>query len=274
MMDQSHATPADFFEMFTRNLEPDAFFAVEHNIVRRSANETQADPSVHLGESSWYPLTESGLLPLLNKHAFVINEVRDEHVAVSIVETSFACYGYAAPIRRRGRDKRKKKAIRESVEDLKSMIAAERAMLKHFVSLSDAYKRDPQLSSTEAKTSMEVLLSGLYSRNPEQAAMFGQVEFEPNQMAWIQLFDQIGSQTLGEFLGINSMADIPGGDLDARADEIRQQAGADTPPAETAPEAMVASKPSKPSSLCERLQKQNLSVNPMSRYFWKQKQRG
>jgi len=263
----SSLDPQNLLAFLKRNLEPGTTFLREDSDAGISFVVAGHSTLAEGADQKWYHLTPEGVMGLASAQALVLESVDLERnqVLMSVQETSFISYGFAAPVRRMKRKRRF--PIRESADGIKDAIRGNRSLLKHFISLSDAYKADPQLSSKQAKTAMQAILKSLYDAgSSDVAASYGQVDFEPNQMAWISFFDQIGEQTLGEFLGISDTSEIPGANLDQRADDIRKQAGADEVP-ETDPAALLASTPPRASNLQERRKRFDAALKPMARYY-------
>lgn len=266
-IDSSAAFARPFHAMIARNLETGAKFVLHEDRINR-VEPVQEDEH---GEGQWYPLTQDGLESLmLLPDGFVILQISESgsHIfCAPIVESSFLSMGFAVTNARR---KRRRIPIKESADDIKALIRDNRPLLRHFLTLSDAYRSDQQLSSAEAKTAMEVLLKGIYDRNPEAALAWGNVTFEPNQLAWISFLDTIGQQTLGQFLGISRIEDIPGGDIEARVDQIRKDAGADKPQSEPEPAPpLISSKEQKRANLLERHRRSLRAINPRLANFYR-----
>lgn len=106
-------------------------------------------------------------------------------------------------------------------EQIKELIRSNRTALRLFIQLADAYRTDdPQLAGKEATAAMVGLLR-LSSDTPD--SHFGSAQWEPDPLAFAQFLDGIGDQSLGDFLGVENLDDIPGSSIEARADAIRDQ---------------------------------------------------
>ncbi len=262
----------DLSRLLARNLEEGAVFVQDRDYLNGDTIVRLAENRSGQGGGEWFRLSdEASLQPLLTKEGFIVEDVSGDgnDVLLSFFETSFASYGYAQPVRRLRGQKRRKVAIRESVEGIKGAVRDNRALLKHFILLSDEYRKNPQLSSKEAKASMQSLMRGLYdSGSGDIAASYGAVEFEPDVLSWVSLFDVIGEQTLAQFLGIDSVAEIPGADINQRADEIRQLAGADDVPPDE-PEKILASRETGYAGLSikERMRRADIARNPVMGHY-------
>lgn len=96
-------------------------------------------------------------------------------------------------------------------DPLKRLAAHNLPLVQHIVNLRKAYLEDPHLGSKEATTSMAAIMHHLWRKDEKAAYYFGRVTFEPNIDSFIALFDDIGNQPLGPYLGIKSVNDIPQG---------------------------------------------------------------
>ncbi len=96
------------------------------------------------------------------------------------------------------------------LEPLKKLAKKSLPLIQHIVALKQAYMEDPQLGSKEAKTEMAAIMSLLFRDEEAAVYFFGQVLFEPNIGSFISLFDDLGSQKLGPYLGITNLDQIPG----------------------------------------------------------------
>jgi len=100
--------------------------------------------------------------------------------------------------------------ILEGHEMVKDLATKERAALRHLIQLYKLYRGDDQsLQSKEAKISMQALLTIAQKSYPEDVLQYGRVTWEPDPIAWMGFFDQIGDQTLAQFLNIGSPDQIP-----------------------------------------------------------------
>lgn len=258
----------DLSRLLARNLEEGAVFVQDRDYLNGDTIVRLAEGRTGPGGGEWYRLSDpASLQSLLSQEGFIIEAVSEDRndVCISLFETSFVSYGFATPVRRLRNKRKQKIEIRESVEGIKDQVRGNRALLKHFILLSDEYRKNPQLSSKEAKASMQSLMRGLYDSGAgDIAASFGAVEFEPDVLSWVSLFDVIGEQTLAQFLGIDSVAEIPGADLNQRADEIRQLAGADAVPPDE-PEKILAGRDSGYAGLTiqEKMRRNAVAANPV-----------
>lgn len=96
-------------------------------------------------------------------------------------------------------------------DPLKNLAKNNLPLVQHIVNLRKAYLEDPHLGSKEATTSMAAIMHHLWRKDEKAAYYFGRVTFEPNIDSFIALFDDIGNQPLGPYLGIKSLNDIPKG---------------------------------------------------------------
>lgn len=97
-------------------------------------------------------------------------------------------------------------------ESIRALAKSNRAVLKNVISLFQLYRgEDPQLTSKEAEIAMKAILASVMkpaSGDPE-LYRFGRMQWEPDNLAWISFFDQVGDRTLADFLGISSSDEIP-----------------------------------------------------------------
>jgi hypothetical protein len=100
--------------------------------------------------------------------------------------------------------------IARHLEPLKRMAKKSLPLIQHLVALKQAYIEDPQLGSKEAKTEMAAIMSLLFREDEASVYFFGQVLFDPNIGSFIAFFDDLGSEKLGPYLGINNLDQIPG----------------------------------------------------------------
>lgn len=109
-------------------------------------------------------------------------------------------------------------------QPLKDLAQHNLPLVQHIVNLRKAYLEDPHLGSKEAETSMAAIMHHLWRKDERAAYYFGRITFEPNIDSFIALFDDIGSQPLGPYLGIKSSEEIPKGngkeDAPGGADEL------------------------------------------------------
>jgi len=100
-------------------------------------------------------------------------------------------------------------------EAVKEMAKKSRAVLKNVISLFQMYRGDdPHLQSKEAKICMQAVLQhavGSTVENPE-LFRFGRPAWEPDPLAWVSFFDEVGDRTLADFLNISSASEIPAAD--------------------------------------------------------------
>lgn len=262
--DHTSLSLADFRQFVLRNLEPGARFLREDGAEGEGFVRT-SDTALR-GGGRWHPVTEAGLAPALLHHDIVVEAVADGQVLLSFPESSYISYGFAAPAKRlRGR--RRRRAVVESVEGIKDQIRGNRALLRHFVILSDEYRKDPQLSSKEAEAAMKCLMRGLYdSGSGDIATAFGAVEFEPDPLAWVSLMDAVGEQTLAQFLGIQSVAELPGADLDQRVDDVMGSVDQASQPVDDDAAKLLASTVRR-STVNERVRRAAVAGNHMAHYY-------
>ena len=129
--------------------------------------------------------------------------------------------------------------IQMHLDPLKELAKKDLAVIQHLVNLKRAYLEDPHLGGDDAQVSMVAILQHLFRKDERAAYFFGRVLFEPDVNAFIALFDDIGAQKLGPYLGINNLDDIPAGKGDQGfATEFAKTGGdvpATPPPGEPAP---------------------------------------
>ncbi len=270
--DRSSLSPHDFLAFIIRNMEPGAHIVREDSGEGEGFVRLEENAVPGASSSKWFPASVHGLSPLLTRQSVVVEAVSEDgqQVLVSFPESSYTSFGYAVPVRRL-RARRQRMAIRESTDAIKDQIRGNRALLRHFILLSDEYRKNPQLNSKEAQAAMQSLMRGLWdSGSGDLASSYGAVEFEPDTLAWVGLFDTIGEQTLAQFLGIQSVAEIPGADLEQRTSEIMADADADAIPPDE-PEKILAGYEYPKANLVERGRKIHASQNHMSRYYYRMK---
>lgn len=117
-------------------------------------------------------------------------------------------------------------------EAIKSLAKANRAVLKNVINLFQMYRGDdPHLQSKEADICMRAVLQHATSSAAIQPELFqfGRPSWEPDPLAWMSFFDQIGDRTLADFLGISSASEIPAADdMSAQIDELPEDDQNDT----------------------------------------------
>lgn len=87
---------------------------------------------------------------------------------------------------------------------------------------------DPHLQAKEADICMRAILQHATSASAIQPELFqfGRPSWEPDPLAWMSFFDQIGDRTLADFLGISSANEIPAADdMSAQIDELPEGDG-------------------------------------------------
>jgi hypothetical protein len=94
---------------------------------------------------------------------------------------------------------------------IKETAGGSKVVLRNLSNLYKHYKgQDSQLKSTDAKTSMNVILSELYNNGNKEVAMtYGRMTWDPDTIMWMEFLESVGEQSLGEFLGITSIEEIP-----------------------------------------------------------------
>ena len=115
-------------------------------------------------------------------------------------------------------------------DELKELARTDVSVLKNLVNLQKLYQGDdPQLSDKKSTLAAGVVLQKLYLSNPKAAHYLGRMQWEPELVNWMGFFDQVGNNTLAQFLGINSMEEIPlgqaGGDGDVAAPAGGEEVG-------------------------------------------------
>lgn len=115
--------------------------------------------------------------------------------------------------------------VMDTHDRLRTLARDNRTVLKFLLQLYDLYRGDDkQLSSKEAGTAMVGVLRSMAAQSIPDIAQYGNIEWKPDPISFIEFFDSIGDKSMAEFLGISDMSDIPGVDLEMRADEIRSKA--------------------------------------------------
>jgi hypothetical protein len=90
----------------------------------------------------------------------------------------------------------------------KDLIKRDRPLLQHLITLTQQSRGgDPQLSDATSKMAMAMILARLYDLNRDLAGRYGQVTFEPNAVAFGQLFDAIGGRTLADWAELSKIPD-------------------------------------------------------------------
>ena len=93
---------------------------------------------------------------------------------------------------------------------LKDVVSANRFALRNLISLYNSFRGDdPQLQSKDSKLAMQAVLSALSKQDPERAAYFGQMQWEPDALKFAEFLSSVGDKTLAQYLGISSQEDIP-----------------------------------------------------------------
>lgn len=106
-------------------------------------------------------------------------------------------------------------------EELKKLAKGDISVLKNLINLHKLYSGDdPQLTSKEADLAIGILLQKLYQKNPRAAHYLGKLTWEAELVNWVGFLDQIGDQTLAQYLGINSTEEIPIGQASGIGDEM------------------------------------------------------
>lgn len=108
----------------------------------------------------------------------------------------------------------------EEISSFKEFLRSNKTALKKFIQLHDMYRADGNLNSKDADELTADLMT-LFKGTA--VSTLGTAKWEPNKLAFSLFLDQIGEQPLADFLGIDSVADIPNADLETRADEIRDK---------------------------------------------------
>lgn len=107
------------------------------------------------------------------------------------------------------------------LDGFKDFLRTNKTALKRFIQLHDLYREEGSLASKDAQQITSDLMT-LFKGT--ESSQLGVAKWEPNQLAFSMFLDSIGNQPLADFLGIESVADLPNADLEARADEIRDKA--------------------------------------------------
>ena len=106
-------------------------------------------------------------------------------------------------------------------QQILSLVRDNRSALKFFIQLYDNFRSDdPQLQTKESIQAMTGILRLMAGSS--SITQYGTAEWKPDPLSFISLLDQIGDTSLANFIGITDMADIPGVDIEARADAIRK----------------------------------------------------
>ena len=94
---------------------------------------------------------------------------------------------------------------------LKSLAKRDLPTLRHLAALKKVHDSQANLTGKDASLAIQAILNRLDQINPAAAAQLGQKNWEPNALSWIELFDTIGDQKLGKYIGIKDHASIPTG---------------------------------------------------------------
>jgi hypothetical protein len=94
---------------------------------------------------------------------------------------------------------------------LKSLAKRDLPTLRHLAALKKVHDSQANLTGKDASLAIQAILNRLDQVDPAAAAQLGQKNWEPNALSWIELFDTIGDQKLGEYIGIKDHASIPTG---------------------------------------------------------------
>lgn len=106
------------------------------------------------------------------------------------------------------------------LDGFKEFLRTNKTALKRFIQLHDLYREEGSLASKDAQQITSDLMT-LFKGT--ESSQLGVAKWEPNQLAFSMFLDDIGNQPLADFLGIDSVADLPNADLETRADEIRDK---------------------------------------------------
>ncbi len=108
----------------------------------------------------------------------------------------------------------------DEMDQFKDFLRSDITALKIFIRLNDMYRKDGNLNSKDAKEATANLMS-LFKGT--ESSRLGVAKWEPNQLAFAMFLDELGNQPIADFLGIDSVADLPNADLESRADDIRKK---------------------------------------------------